>query len=188
MKKIILTIGGVLALMLGGITASTASASTAEPVEPSATNLKIVKVGTDAMGTDTYANRNREYVTFKNVSTTDSVDIAGVLVEDNWAHGRTLRGIPHSCNTYAISKLPGQDGAVLAPGESVTVFNGQRFGGAYKTGSEYRLYANSDVDCGTAGHFFNNDADTAWVTKSNGDVLDSQSWDWNGGYYVYARR
>lgn len=59
-----------------------------------------------------------------------------------------------------------------------------RVGGDSKVGPEYRLYANSDVDCGTAGHFLNNDADTVWVTLADGGELAKKSWDWNGGYYV----
>lgn len=147
--------------------------------------LQIVEVGTDAMGADSFANRNREFVTFKNVSGS-SVDIAGVLVEDNWAHARTVAGDSHTCNTYKITDLPDNAGTMLAPGESVTVFNGVRWGGGRKVGSVYQLFANSDVDCGTFGQFFNNDADTAWVTRNGptGEVLSSKSWDWNGGYFI----
>ncbi|NUP23998.1 MAG: hypothetical protein HOZ81_49685 [Streptomyces sp.] len=145
--------------------------------------LRIVEVGTDAMGADTYANRNREFVKVQNVSTA-AVDVAGVLVEDNWAHAKTVAGDAHSCNTYKIVDLPGSPTTMLAPGEYVTVYNGTRWGGNRKVGNEYQLFANSDADCGTAGQFYNNDADTAWVTKSSGDAYSSKSWDWNGGYTV----
>ncbi|MDX3109566.1 hypothetical protein [Nonomuraea angiospora] len=181
MKKTILALVGALALMLGGI-ASAASAIAAPA--PTGGQLQIVRVGTDAMGTDTRFNLNREYVTFKNVTGGD-LDIVGVLVEDNWAHSRTVAGESHTCNTYKITDLPGPGtNTVLGAGESVTVFNGSRWGGDRKVGSEYQLYARSDVDCGTAGHFYNNDADVAWVTLSNGTELAKKSWDWNGGYYV----
>ncbi|MFF0864141.1 hypothetical protein ACFYUV_20450 [Nonomuraea sp. NPDC003560] len=143
--------------------------------------LQIVEVGTDAMGSDTFANRNREFVTFKSNSRLP-VDITGLVVQDNWSHGNSG---PHTCNKYVINALPGQaSGAVLGVGETVTVFNGARVGGNYKTASgEYRLFADSDVDCGTAGHVFNNDADTVWLTSGVTDV-HSKSWDWNGGYTV----
>jgi hypothetical protein len=174
MKKIALTLVSLIALALGTAGAGLTTASAAIP----GNTLKIVRVGTDAMGADSFANRNREYVTFKNVSGAD-VDVAGVLVEDNWSHSNSHH---HSCNFYKIAHLPGTSGTVLHANEYVTVFNGWHSGGDYRTGSEYRLYANSDTDCGASGHFFNNDADTVWVTK--GDVTDSKSWDWNGGYYV----
>lgn len=143
--------------------------------------LRIVEVGTDAMGADNYANRNREFVKFQNVSG-GPVDVAGVLVEDNWAHAKTVAGDAHTCNTYKIVDLPGNATTMVAPNEYVTVFNGSRWGGNRKVGSEYQLFANSDPDCGTAGQFYNNNNDAAHVTKANGDVLSSFSWDHNGGY------
>ncbi|MEU4577459.1 hypothetical protein [Nonomuraea sp. NPDC023979] len=185
MKKILISLAA-FALAFSGLAASPASAATsAAAVAPDSDDLRIVRVGTDAMGADSYSNRNREYVTFKNVSD-HAVDIANVLVEDNWAHGRTLANRSHSCNTYKITDLPDNSTTELAAGEYVTVFNGVRAGGDHKAGSEYRLYADSDVDCGTAGQFYNNDADTAWVTTAAGVELAKKSWDWNGGYHVYG--
>jgi hypothetical protein len=180
MKKTLIALMGAMALMLGGIASATSAA--AAPA-PTAGQLQIVRVGTDAMGADSYANRNREYVTFKNVSGGE-LDIAGVLVEDNWAHAKTLAGESHTCNTYKVTDLPDSATTVLAAGESVTVFNGARWGGDRKVGSTYELFAKSDVGCGTFGQFYNNDADTAWVTTSAGVELAKKSWDWNGGYYV----
>lgn len=163
-----------LALGLGSIS-SPASADVPGTV------LKIVEVGTDAMGADSRANLNREFVKFQNISNA-SVDVAGVLVEDNWGHAKTVKGESHTCNTYKITDLPGSATTMVAPGEFVTVFNGSRWGGDRKVDSEYQLFAKSDTDCGTFGHFYNNDADTAWVTKADGDAYSSKSWDWAGGY------
>lgn len=146
---------------------------------PGLNDLKIVVVGTDAMGTDTFANRNREYVTFTNATTGD-LDIAGVVVQDNWSHSNSGT---HSCNRYEITDLPGNDSTVIAGGATVTVFNGSKWGGDRRNSNDYQLYAKSDVDCGTAGHYLNNDADTVWVTKGGTDIA-SKSWDWAGGYTV----
>lgn len=165
----------VAALALFGVPASATSADVPGDV------LRIVEVGTDAMGADSYANRNREFVKFQNVSAA-AVDVAGVLVEDNWAHARTVAGDAHTCNTYKIVDLPSNASTMVAPGEFVTVFNGSRWGGNRKVGSEYQLFANSDTDCGTFGQFFNNNNDAAHVTKADGTVLSSYSWDLNGGY------
>lgn len=183
MKKIVLSFVGVVALMLGGTSMSAASAAVTPA--PAAGDLKITRVGTDAMGSDSFANRNREFVTFKNVSG-HAVDVANVLVEDNWAHGRTVAHRAHTCNTYKLTDLPDNASTEIAAGETVTVFNGTRIGGDFKAGGEYRLYANSDTDCGTFGQFYDNNADTAWVTLADGTELAKKSWDWNGGYYIYG--
>ncbi|MET8985810.1 hypothetical protein ABZW49_10215 [Nonomuraea wenchangensis] len=143
--------------------------------------LRIVEVGTDAMGADNYGNRNREFVRFQNVSG-NPVDVAGVVVEDNWAHAKTRAGAAHTCNTYKIASLPGGT-MMLGKDEYVTVFNGSRWGGDRKVnGNEYQLFANSDADCGTAGHFLNNNNDTVWVTNADGRPYSTFSWDHNGGY------
>lgn len=174
MKKT-LTLAAAAVLTFTGVSGAGIATASAAPGD----TLQIVRVGTDAMGADSFANRNREFVTFKNVSTVD-FDVAGVVVEDNWSRNNPR---PHTCNKYTITDLPGAGtNTVLHPGEYVTVYNGVRAGGDYKVGVEYRLFANSDVDCGTYGQFFNNDADTAWVSK--GEVVHSKSWDWNGGYFV----
>ena len=180
-KTAALTFATALAL---SVLAPAATATATAAVPPTAGQLRVVKVGTDAMGSDTFTNRNREYVTFKNVSGV-TLDIANVVVEDNWAHNRTLApGVPtHTCNTYKITNLPDNPTTDIANGEYVTVFNG--YGTDVKVGTEYRLFANSDTDCGTLGHFYNNDNDTVWVTSADGVTeYGKKSWDWGGGYFV----
>jgi hypothetical protein len=172
MKKLTLILAAV-ALAFGGFTATaSASAFTA----PDGNDLQIVRVGTDAMGADSYRNRNREFVTFKNVSG-EPLDIAGVVIEDDWGHART----DNTCNRYEITKLPGNDTTVIAPGATVTVYNGSRWGGDRRYGDAYHLYANSDTDCGTFGHFYNNGADTVWITHGSTE-LAKWGWNWHGGY------
>lgn len=167
-------------LALFGVPASASSVAV-----PDSNDLKIVAVGTDAMGADSYSNRNREFVKFQNVSGGD-LDIANVLVEDNWAHSKTVDGDAHSCNTYKIVDLPDNAGTTIANGEYVTVFNGSRWGGNRKlvngTVVEYQLFANSDRDCGTEGQYFNNNNDAVYVTTDKGVVLVTWAWDHNGGY------
>ena len=184
-KTAALTFATALALSVLAPSA-TATTTTSVASAPTANQLKVTKVGTDAMGSDTFTNRNREYVTFKNVSD-GPLDIANVVVEDNWAHNRTLMSGPstHTCNTYKITDLPGTGvNTEILVGEYVTVFNGS--GDNVKVnGNEYRLFANSDTDCGTLGHFYNNDNDTVWVTSADGaTTYGSKSWDWGGGYFV----
>lgn len=183
-KTAALTFATALALSVLAPSA-TATTTTSVASAPTANQLKVTKVGTDAMGSDTFTNRNREYVTFKNVSD-GPLDIANVVVEDNWAHNRTLMSGPstHTCNTYKITDLPDNPTTDIAMNETVTVFNGA--GTNVKVGTEYRLFANSDTDCGTLGHFYNNDNDTAWVTKVDGTPITKRSWDWGGGYFVFG--
>lgn len=152
-------------------------------------SVKILRVGTDAMGSDTFDNRNREFVRLQVTGAPGDVyDVANVKIEDNWAH---FSGSPSSCNTYTISTLPDSsdadalpDSTVLPVGTVVTVFNGSHSSGDHWTASEgYKLFANSDTNCGTYGHFLNNDADRVWVTKGPA-VKDDESWDWGGGYSI----
>lgn len=175
-KSALLFAAVVAAAGLAGSPASAAASVLDLPVG----SLQITEVGTDAMGSDNFGNRNREFVAFKN-NTGAPVDIDGLIVQDNWS--KNTAG-SHTCNKYVVTGLPGQGAAaLLGVGETVTVFNGSRWGGNYKVNSEYRLYAKSDVDCGTAGHFLNNDADAVWLT-SGATQVDTKSWDWNGGYTV----
>jgi hypothetical protein len=179
-KSAILLSAFFAALALSGVPAS---ASAAAP--PDSDDLAIVEVGTDAMGADSYSNRNREFVKFRNVSSA-SVDVKDVLIEDNWAHAKTKAEAAHTCNTHKIVDLPDNTGTEIAPGEYVTVFNGSRWGGNRKlvSGSvvEYQLFANSDRDCGTEGQYFNNNNDAVYVTTAKGVVLATFAWDHNGGY------
>lgn len=179
-KSAILLSAFVAALALFGVPASATSVAV-----PDGDDLKIVAVGTDAMGADSFSNRNREFVKFQNVSGGD-LDMAGVLVEDNWAHARTLAHDDHTCNTYKIVDLPDNATTTIANGEYVTVFNGSRWGGNRKLVNgatvEYQLFANSDRDCGTEGQYFNNNNDAVYVSTATGVVLVTWAWDHNGGY------
>lgn len=190
MKKLILTIGGVLALMLGGITASTASASTAEPVEPSAANLAITRVGTDAMGSDHFRNRNREFV---DVKASAEVDITGLVVQDSWRKATPAAIKPH-CNTFTVTAdkvdadLKTTDGKVVLPaGHTLRVYVGSGTAKAWGWGNRlHAVYMNHGFgdsrDCGYRGHFLNNNADTVYVTKGGFEI--NKPWDWRGGYTV----
>lgn len=176
-KSHVLALGFIGALILSsGITAS-ANAANVKADPP----VRIVKVGTDQMGTDTFQGRNREYVTFENVSGAD-LNVAGFVVEDLWSRNNKN---PHRCNKYVIgSVLPDQSDAVLPAGKRITVFNG--IGRNQKTvDGNYWLFANSNYRCGYRGHFLNNNKDTVFVSSSSDSSWVAQkSWDWQGGYYI----
>lgn len=169
LKRIVLASVLMLSTIFAGVVGANALSA---PVGP----LKIVRVGTDAMGTDTFANRNREYVMVYNTDP-NPVDIAGLVVEDNWAHNNSF---PSTCNTYKVMPAVMGGTVMLGSHSYVTVYNGA---GVNVTTGNMKFYADSNENCGTAGQFFNNEADTVWVT--NGTWVDSKSWDWNGGYWVH---
>lgn len=190
MKKLILTIGGVLALMLGGITASTASASTSAAPDPSAGDLTITRVGTDAMGSDHFRNRNREFV---DVKANAEVDITGLVVQDSWRKATDAATSP-ACNTFTVTadkvdaSLKTGDGKVVLPaGHTLRVYVGSGTAKAWGWGNRlHAVYMNHGFGdsrgCGWRGHFLNNDADTVYVTKGGFEI--SKSWNWRGGYTV----
>lgn len=148
-------------------------------------DITITRVGTDAMGGDSFQNRNREYVSFKNTTpTSTSVNVAGYTVMDEWRNANLAN--TGTCNKYKIgATLPGKTDALLEAGKSVTVFNGWGMNRATATG--YVLFANSKFSCGLKGHYLNNDKDTAVLKtgdSASDTVVDSKSWNWNGGYFV----
>jgi len=148
-------------------------------------DITITRVGTDAMGGDSYRNRNREYVSFKNTTPgATPVDVKGYTVMDEWRKANLSSTSP--CNKYKIGNtLPGKTDALLEAGKSVTVFNG--WGVNRATPSGYVLFANSPSSCGLYGHYLSNDKDTAYVMTGDSatdTVVTSKGWDWHGGYFV----
>jgi len=170
-----LTAMAVAALFIG-VGSQSANATVLAPT------VSIVRVGTDAMGGDSFVNRNREYVLFKNTGLANT-DVDGVTVMDNWRKSN-LNNLSN-CNKYTVNALPGQgSAAVLASNESVIVLNG--WGTDKKLGNTYWLYAKSANACGLHGHYLNNDADTLYLMTNAADGVEitHKSWNWHGGYYV----
>lgn len=189
MKKLTLILAA-FALAFGGFTATTASASAAAPVDPSTTNLKIVQVGTDAMGSDHFRNRNREFV---DVKASAEVDITDLVVQDSWRKN-TAADVKKHCNTFTVTAdkvdadLKTADGKVVLPaGHTLRVYVGSGTAKAWGWGNRlHAVYMNHGFGdsrgCGWRGHFLNNDADTVFVTKGAFEI--KHGWDWHGGYTV----
>lgn len=191
MKKIILAISGVLALMLGGITASTASASTsAAPI------LKIVKVGYNANGNDVLTNRWKEYIDIRNIST-GPVNVDGWFTQDAWArdHRKTSAD---DCNVAVFRKAAsasdergfhhldatgpgGEPGLWLPKGETIRVYTG---GNADATDNKLHTIALNKDKCGYNGHYLGNGGDTVYLRKADGTLVDRFSYSFEHGYYV----
>lgn len=148
-------------------------------------DITITRVGTDAMGGDSFQNRNREYVSFKNTTPTSTpVNVAGYTVMDSWRNANLSN--TGTCNKYKIgATLPGKTDALLEAGKSVTVFNGRGVDRTTATG--YLLFANSKYSCGLYGHVYNNDLDKVLVKTGDtvsDTVVDDHEWNWHGGYFV----
>jgi hypothetical protein len=191
MKKIILTIGGVLALMLGGITASTASASAAAPID----GLRIGHINYDAAGPDNMANRNQEFVDIVNDGTADK-NVKGLVFEDAYRHGNPTSR-ERACNKLVVKSLPDADGnrvTVLPAGHILRIYVGsaptspKAFTRSGKT--IHPVYIDSPERCGYKGHFLNNNPpssgrgawDTVWITLD--DQVESKSYQAYGGHFV----
>lgn len=162
------------AVLAAGLAAS-APASAAAPID----NLAISQVGYNAVGADTWFNRNKEYV---DITAAADVNVKGLTVADSWAKNHADDN-PKGCNTFTIDSLPGvvpgPDGSVtLQAGRKVRVYVGS--GTPAVSGSYHLVYANSK--CGYRGHIFNNGGDTVWLTQGSNE--ESFSYNFDNGYYV----
>jgi hypothetical protein len=172
MKSLILFTALATAGVLAGVPAS--AASTAAPIA----NLSITQVGYNANGSDTWWNRNKEYV---EISASANVNVKNLVVADSWAKNNAGDNA-EKCNTYTIAALPGVEevgGVVTLPaGDKIRVYSGS--GTNAKVGGTFRLFMNSK--CGYRGHYLNNGGDTVWLTQAGHEEWFSYNFD--NGYYV----
>lgn len=130
MKKILLALGASATVLL---CAAVAHADIIQSTSPNA--VKIVQLGTDAMGSDTFANRNREFVDIKNTGGSP-VDIAGWRTEDAWAFGDNSHSL---CNTFVVkttnvnAALVSGSAVNLPAGATLRVYTGAGTPGAHGT-------------------------------------------------------
>lgn len=148
-------------------------------------NLKVTYVGTDAMGVDTYQNRNAEYVEFENVDPNPAstpVSIRGFKVEDAWAHVDE----DSSCNSFTV--LNGNVDSVLwerglEAGHSLRVYSGSGIPRVSRFDPTLHLaFMNSRSWCGTNGHYLNNQRDAVYVVDASNGVVASAEYDFRWGY------
>ena len=161
-------------LMLG-LTASMASADVP--------GLSISQVGYNAVGADSYLNRNSEYVDIKASADTD---VTGLRVQDSWRHA-TRSTYRAACNTFVVTTAnvdPGlvhEDKVVLPAGHTLRVYVGSGTPAAFAPGGSYHS-AYIDSKCGYHGHFLNNDRDMVWIVL--GDQSAWKGYDFRRGYYI----
>ena len=168
---------GILSFMFIILTTGTSNADVA--------GLKVTRVGYNAVGADTYMNRNSEYV---DITASVTTDVKDLIVTDSWGHVNNADGV--GCNAYKVTTLPGGVGSTdgtgtgtfLLANHTLRVYVG--YGRPAASDSYHYLYMNSDYrQCGYNGHFINNMGDTLWITKGTTES-DSFSFDIRRGYYV----
>jgi hypothetical protein len=188
MKKILLTLvatGSVAVLAFSGFAATSASA--AAPVLGQS-RVKITQLGTDAMGADSFRNRNAEFIEFKNVGA-QQVNVKDWETADAWAYGDTSDS---KCNmvklTAANTDLTDGTGGelFLQPGEAVRVYTGFGPAAGETRGAFHNVFMNSGfaprAGCGLNGQYWTNNADDAYLLNADGDVVAHVSYNHHGGY------
>lgn len=186
-----LALASVTALALGAL-ATGASAGAFAPAHGNDEQSRsagpvfvIDELGTDAMGGDSWFNRNREFVKIRNASDSDQT-ITDFRVEDIWAHA--LPGTQRCNNfTFTSARVPAAmrgagDAVVLPAGHTVTVFNGR--GSASTTSTNHVVYDNSPKYCGANGHVFNNDGEVIHFVNPAGADQATATYQRKGGYEV----
>jgi hypothetical protein len=158
-------VGGLVALLivLGAVVTGAGRTSAA-----TLGDLKFVAVGTNAVGTDTSANRNSEFVRLRNDSGA-ALDVEGWVVHDSYQtaggdwgnrftfHGTQLpAGSPFRVDVDSDASTP--DHFVLPVGADVYVYNGSGVDST-PTNNTAAIYRNFK-------HHFNNGGDTLYVRTS----------------------
>lgn len=188
MKRINLILASALAIaaVLFGVSASASAAGTGE--------LKFGKVGYNANGSDTLANRWKEYIDLSN-TTGAPLNVKGWFTQDAWAdsaNGNDAK--PSDCNTAIFSKaalpyLPEDgpdvdtdpDGLWLPAGHTIRVYTA---GADDATNDGLHSMALNKPSCGFNGHYLGNGGDTIYVKKADGSEVAKFSYSFEYGYWV----
>lgn len=159
---------------------ATSTARAAAPVaEAVKGDVKITVLGTNAPGADTRANRNREYVWIKNVSSAD-VNVFGWKLRDGYGTRFTFRPNKAKELTYLPARAddpatpeadPRVDTLVLPAGHSVIVYTG--------TGKDVSPgNADHSVYLDLSGHYLNNSSgERVELRNKAGESMDVISYD-----------
>lgn len=179
MRRFILSLFAGAAVVLSIVAASSASAAPGQ--------LKITKISMDAVGADSWWNRNAEYIEITNVGD-EPLNITSLKTEDGWAHG--TNDSDSLCNTLTLtasntdSSLHVDGQLVLPAGNVLRVYTGA--GTPNSNGTLHTAYMNNGVSprsgCGYRGHYLTNNADTVYVTV--GTTVISQGYNWHGTNYM----
>lgn len=175
-----------------GLATSPASAVAQSATVGSFADLAIGTVAYNAVGADTFLNRNAEYVDIKNTAA-EPVNVQGLVVEDSWRHGQADSYTGH-CNRITVTSLPAADGTMTADlpaGHTLRVYTGSGLSKVFgEGGSIHPVYMDSPDRCGYHGHIWNNNAPAVrtapWdiVYVSLAGVTKSKSYRFWPSYYV----
>lgn len=186
MKKIIaVLLGAVLVLGLAAVPAHAVPAAAAD-----VPGLSIGVIGYNALGADTMANRNAEFIDIANTSGAP-VNVKGLRVTDSWAYGKPAADVG-KCNNYTVESLPGitipsggpDEGKLLLPaGHVIRVYAGAGEPRVFGPGLRWHAVY-MDHTCGYNGHFLNNNKpwDTVWITL--GGKSEAKPYRFDFGYWV----
>jgi hypothetical protein len=155
----------------------TAGSSTAATVATPFADLRIGTIGYNAVGADTFNNRNKEFVDIVAVT---NANVGDLVVSDSWGRVNNPDGV--GCNAYKVTDLPGDATTTLPAGYTLRVhvgFGDPTFDAAK---SRYNVFMNSNDDCGYHGHFLNNLGDHVFIAKSTN--VESRYYGFENGYYV----
>lgn len=163
----------VLALMFIAFTTGSSNAD--------ASNLSITQVGYNAVGADTYLNRNKEFVDVTNVNPVldaAPVNVAGLTLTDTWSHnkGDNFDG----CNTFTVPANSAS--TLLKSGDVLRIYMGDGTNTVSSDSKYHIFYARSPEPCGYHGHVFNNMGDVVWVKLDN--VQKFKKYNFEAGYTV----
>lgn len=160
-----LAVTAITALSLCAVTGSASAALAPLPPNdvvntfPVPGDLKINKLGTDAVGSDTYANRNREFLDVKNTGVA-AVNITNYRSEDAWAYGDNSFS---QCNTFKV-KITNVDPSMVSggvvnldAGHTLRIYTGA--GTPAVLGTTHFVYIDSPTTCGASGQYITNAAD-----------------------------
>lgn len=143
---------------------------------PAKGKVAIVGFHYNANGADTLANRWKESLTFKNVSSED-LNVTGWRVHDTYKDDNG-----DYTNQFVIPQLGGAD-VVLKPGESVLVTPAD--GSNYKNATTgMYVFRFNFTTKGYHGHIWNNMGDTAFVEDKDHKGVTSYQYDFTKGYYL----
>lgn len=151
--------GITLAILAGLFLAFTVSSGHAENTP----DVRITKVGYNAVGTDTISNRNQEVIKIENLSGATVNLTDGWQIRDKWGH------------TYKFDNTnPNVHLDTLANGQVVELYTGA--GNDATIGNVTKLYQNKSF------HYLNNHGDYLRLWKVGSTSSDYISW----GYYLIS--
>lgn len=162
MKKWIAPVA-ITSLVAGLAAGALTSGASANP--SNVNKVRVWEYGHNAVGTDTSANRNQEFVRLRNVSG-EEIDVTGWILHDTYQNSEGDWGNKY---VFKTTDLPAgspflKDGRfVMPPGSDVYIYNGSGTDPT-PTNTTAAIYRNYK-------HHWNNAGDTIYLRDADGTVV-----------------